>query len=291
MFGYVKPFKPDLRIREFEQYKAVYCSLCKSLKKNYGFLTGFTLNYDFVFMALMFLSLDNQGITLQKGRCRYNPLKSCNFCAGQPEAIDFSAGVAVLLTYYKLCDTISDSKGLKRMAAVIAKAFAKRPYKKAVREHPGIDTVMADYISAQNQVEAENSNDIDQAADPTATMLSRLCTVRLKNEERQPILERLGYCLGRWIYLIDAADDFEKDRKQHNYNVYVNNFGNDILTDEVKSEIEKTLNFCAVEAARMLFELPVDRHKPVLENILTDGLLYTQKLVLWQKGRKKETKL
>ena len=53
MFGYVKPDKSELRIKEYETYKAVYCALCKELGKRYGLMSRLTLNYDYTFLLSM----------------------------------------------------------------------------------------------------------------------------------------------------------------------------------------------------------------------------------------------
>ena len=52
MFGYVKIYKPELKVKHYEAYKGVYCSLCKTLKKEYGAFASLTLNYDFTLLAL-----------------------------------------------------------------------------------------------------------------------------------------------------------------------------------------------------------------------------------------------
>ena len=52
MFGYVIPRKSELRVREWESYRAYYCGLCKELGREYGFLSRFVLNYDLVLLAL-----------------------------------------------------------------------------------------------------------------------------------------------------------------------------------------------------------------------------------------------
>ena len=36
MFGYVRPFKSELLVREYDQYKAAYCQLCRALREHYG---------------------------------------------------------------------------------------------------------------------------------------------------------------------------------------------------------------------------------------------------------------
>ena len=58
MFCYFRHYKPHMRVCEYESYKSVYCALCKQIGKEYGFLSRFTLNYDFTFLALLGLAVD-----------------------------------------------------------------------------------------------------------------------------------------------------------------------------------------------------------------------------------------
>jgi len=279
MFGYVRPYKPDLRIREFDDYKTVYCTLCKRTRKVYGFLSGFTLNYDLAFLAVMLMALDKCDLISQKGRCVYNPLKKCTFCAAY-EQIDFCAGVAMLMVFYKLNDSISDSNGLKALFYRFIKMLFSKASKKAKKNHPQIDEKLSEIMKTQFELEKNKCSDIDNAADPTASMLSYILTYRYQDFEKKETLQRLGYCLGRWVYLIDAADDYSTDLKKKNYNVYIEKHGeNSELTPEIKEEINRSLNFCAVEAAHMLFDLDIEKQRAILENILTDGLCNMQNFI------------
>ena len=80
MFGYIRVSKPELKIKEYEMYKAVYCSLCKKLGKDYGFFSRFALSYDFTFTALTELALSESFCGTYRKNCTFNPLKKCAFC-------------------------------------------------------------------------------------------------------------------------------------------------------------------------------------------------------------------
>ena len=118
MFGYVKVCKPELKIKEFEFYKAVYCSLCKQLGKEYGPLARLTLNYDFTFLALLSMALDDENYTACRKRCTCNPLKKCNYIC-EKEQLSFPSGAAMIMLYYKLLDNIADEKGFKKLGCLI----------------------------------------------------------------------------------------------------------------------------------------------------------------------------
>ena len=87
MFGYIRPFKPEMRVCEYEAYKGIYCALCKALGKEYGIAARFALSYDGAFVALLSVSLSQECATMQKGRCTCNPLKGCNFLCGAEKSL------------------------------------------------------------------------------------------------------------------------------------------------------------------------------------------------------------
>ena len=112
MFGYIKIAKPELKIKEYETYKAVYCTLCRTLGKEYGIWTRFTLSYDFTFLALLNMALSDGCDEAERKHCVCNPLKKCNYCKND-EKIKMPAAAAMIMVYYKLLDNIADEKGIK----------------------------------------------------------------------------------------------------------------------------------------------------------------------------------
>ena len=104
MFGYVRPYKSELLVREYEQYKSVYCELCRELGKSYGWTARFTLSYDCTFYALLSLAVTEAKVTLHQGRCTVNPMKKCSFIESGGEDYKKAAALSVLLTYHKLRD-------------------------------------------------------------------------------------------------------------------------------------------------------------------------------------------
>jgi hypothetical protein len=112
MFGYIRPVKGELYVKDSEFYSAVYCGLCRYGGKHISHLTRWLLNYDFVLLALLRMSLNDEAVCVEKKRCPYK-LKKCN-CALANESYGFVSSAFGLLTYYKLLDDIQDEKGFKR---------------------------------------------------------------------------------------------------------------------------------------------------------------------------------
>ena len=81
------------------------------------------------------------------------------------------------------------------------------------------------------------------------------------------MLARIGYCLGRYIYLLDAVIDLSDDKKTGNYNVLKNADDNDI-----KERIKQQLYFCVNEASKAFELLEIKKYKNILGNIIYLGL-------------------
>ncbi len=266
MFGYVRACKSELKIKEYETYKAVYCSLCKKLGRSYGILSRFTLSYDFTFLALLNMSLQDGCDGFYQKRCTFNPLKKCNYCKND-NAIDMPAAAAMIMLYYKILDNIADERGFKKVGYWLLKPIFSHAHKNAANQHPDIENAVKEYIFAQNALEKAGCTSIDEAADPTAKVMEKILAFCSEDDTQKRVLNRLGYCLGRYIYLLDAAVDLPQDIKNGSYNVL-----KAIDASEVNERIKGQLYFCANEAARAFELLDIKKYKTILGNIVYLGL-------------------
>lgn len=283
MFGYIRPYQPELKMREYEQYRGLYCSLCRCLGKRHGCLAQMTLSYDMTFLLLLHLALAEDCTGFHKARCPYNPLKK-RLCCGTGPALDRCADSSVLLVYYKAHDAVNDSRGVKRAAAWVALAAARRSHRRAAENEPALDAAMADYMQAQSLREAKKTASVDAAAEPTAVLLSHLCALPAANEKQQQVLARFGYCLGRWIYLMDAADDLVEDSQSGNYNPFLVGLGRRPFAEEqlqvCREKARGSLN-ASLAACKAAYELlDVRRFDGILRNILEWGMPQVQQQVL-----------
>ena len=283
MFGYVKLFKPTITMGEYEQYKGIYCTLCKRLGKRYGLLSRFTLSYDMTFLALLQMATEDQDADFCPSRCSFNPTKRC-LKAQNTAAIDRAADIGTILTYYKLRDTLADEGYLKRMAARCALPFAKRAHKKAKQNVPAIDQAVERMMIAQARLEAEACASIDRAAEPFALLLQTLAGDIAADDSQRRVLERFGYCLGRWVYLMDAVDDLADDLEEERYNPYIlaRNLreGDEQGVKEARAYSLFTLNACLAECKAAYDLLEIRRFDGILRNILEEGMAHAQKRVI-----------
>lgn len=286
MFGYIKTYQPELKMGEFEQYRGLYCSLCRRLSKRYGCTAQMTLSYDMTFLLLMYLALSEECVGFHKGRCPYNPLKKRSCCGDHP-ALDRCADASVLLVYYKTLDTVTDSKLFKRLAARIALIPASRHRRRAASHEPEMDKAMEAYMQAQNAVEQARTASLDAAAEPTANLLSFLCALAATDDKQRRVLERFGYCLGRWIYLMDAADDLESDSKTGNYNPLLQGAADTTVLTDCRERVRYSLNASLAECKAAYELLTIRRFDGILRNVLEHGMHAAQRTVLDGNPKKK----
>ena len=289
MFGYILPDKPEMKMKEFELFRAYYCGICKSMGRNSGFGARMSLNYDAVFLGLFLSSLIESENEIKKEGCIANPIKKKPVVKNS-KALDYAADINTLLTYYKLLDDIKDERSIKAMAAYPLFSGAR---KKAKKRYPEADLMIRNSMEKQAQMENSAEKSIDAAAEPFGKLLADLFThgykelTTEKNEAELRSLEWIGYNIGKWIYTLDGFDDIEKDLKEDNYNAFVLNFEannrnqaeKDLPIVEKACRIkdasrEKTvfiLESCLSQLAKT-FELLDMRNTPILENIIYLGM-------------------
>ncbi len=277
MFGYIKAYKPDLKVAEFEVYRGVYCSLCRTLGKRYSTAARMTLSYDFTFFALMIMALKEENITFRKGYCSYAPMiKKRILCDTEHnEALNISADVAMLLVYHKLTDSICDDRFWKRQKARLAQRFIKRDYKRACKRRPDEARAVEQYIHQQTCVEKAAIASVDAAAEPTALLMEKLASMHFGSDNNE-VARRFAYCLGRYIYLADAADDIEEDIQSGNYNPYVASTEYD-LRDSIQLQLLKeyavqSLHGSMAVCAECYEELTIYRFDGIIRNIIYQGV-------------------
>lgn len=270
MFGYIKADLSKLNTEQIEQYKGVYCTLCNSLKKHYGFTARYLLNYDITFLALIRLALSENEPSSYEKYCPYK-CKKCTCISGDEDVFFYCCSVLVILAYEKILDDIRDEHFFKKLFSWLLSVFFKRKYNKAKGAFADLSEQISSNIALQQEFENRECSP-DKAAQPTADSLGKIFSFNTDDKK----LYNLGYFLGRWIYFLDAADDLESDRQKGSFNVFLNGNYN----------IEEILNLSIGEAVENYKNIDFNRYKPIIDNILFDGTFAVQNLVL--KGEKNE---
>ncbi len=273
MFGYVKTYTPELKTKEYEFYKSVYCGLCRSMGKCTGCLSSLALNYDFVFLALVRLALTEEEYQIDKKRCAVHPIEKRNIMR-QNDTLAYCAKASALLTYSKLKDDTKDKKGLRRIFPYLTLPFARRAMSAA--ELPTLQNRIESGLSALADIELSGRASVDTPAHIFGEILAEVFAYGIgqaDTDTNRRIAREIGYHTGRWIYAIDAVDDIESDAKSGNYNPFLLLY--DKITDERKEDIASALTLELTGIEKALDLIDSDRCSGILDilrNILYMGM-------------------
>lgn len=297
MFGYVKPFIPELKVCEDEIYKAVYCGLCKQLGRSYNQLSRLILSYDIVFLVLFALGISNEDVKFQRENCIAHPLKK-SLCLKSCMALEKAADISVIFSYFKFMDNVADERFLKKFISRIGLVTFKRMYEKAKRKHADVAGVVEELMNRQAEVEKNPNCSLDRTCDPIARCLGLIVQTLSDDSKTQKNLYRIGYMVGRYIYIMDALDDLNKDYKTGAFNPFLNKYSRDGLTksskidDNIKEEIFKNalcaLNFSVAQLAQAFELLEFNDYKSIVKNIIYLGLKSVEKKVFDKYSQKLE---
>ncbi len=237
MFGYIRPVKSELLVKDSELYSAIYCGMCRYGGKNISHLTRWLLNYDFVLLALLRMAICEENICIYSKRCPYKLKKKP--CVCNDSGYEYVCSAFGLLTYAKLLDDINDEKGFKRFCKKAVKPIFAHIAKKSDR-FDGLKAIIDIGIDYTNKIENEKCNSVDKAADGFATMMKNIAAYQIDGEKKL-IAENCGYHIGRFIYIADALDDAYYDLQSGNYNPLLQKYGSlDGIYENIE-EIKETL--------------------------------------------------
>ena len=287
MFGYVVPLRGELKVRELDAYQGVYCGLCHTLGRRYGFFPRLLLSYDFAFLA-MTLARSEETVELERRRCIACPIRGKKVCPARPE-LDIAADESVILTYWKLRDSVSDRGFFRGLPARLLSLLLRPAYRKAARLRPDFDRQTVACLKELQGLEESKSASLDRTADTFARILAAAAP-KVGEAARDRALEQMLYHIGRWIYLVDAWDDLEEDRAAGRYNPLLLRFpdGPEAHREEVRLTLSHSLNL-AISAHHLADSGP---WSSVILNILCLGLPMVEEAVFtgqWRR-RKKENR-
>ena len=212
MFGYVRPTLDRLTEEERQAYKALYCGLCHTLGRRYGAVSRWILNYDFTFLA----ALLSGAVETEERRCIASPFRKRPASVGSA-ALDLAADCSVILTGYKLRDEVLDSSFFRAQGCRAAGAVLGGAFQKACRRHPRFAESTQREMARLLTLEQQRCATLDEPADTFACLLAGIAE-EVEDPVQRRVLAQFLYHLGRWIYLVDALDDLEKDAAAGQYN-------------------------------------------------------------------------
>ena len=274
----MRPPLQDLPQEETERFRRIYCGLCHTLGQRCGTAARFILNYDFTYLAIL-LSAGREGAR-HTARCIAHPVHGRTYLESDA-AMETAADESVILAYWQLRDGVADHDWFHSLKYRGLSDLLEPAYRRAAAARPGFDESTRRQLRLLAELEAENCDSLDRAADAFAALLSGAAQ-EVDEPVRRRVLEQLLYHLGRWVYLVDAADDLKKDTASGNYNPVALRFGltDGAWTPEARREFAATLDH-SIHMMTTAFELwDFGVWTPILETTLYNGLFRVGKAVL-----------
>lgn len=228
MFGYVTPCKAELKVKELDFYKALYCGLCDTIGRQVSRGLTLSLSYDFVFLALVRAMATDASFQAAPKRCAVHPTKkrphviSC-------ECLEYCARAALILTYENLTDDLRDKDHgfWKGVGLRFYRFWLGRARKKLFRREPVWQELSGEVALALEEIsrlEKENCQDMDRLCHAFGKVMQCVLCFGLEGDALT-VCQEIGDCIGRIIYTADACDDLEKDQKRQSFNPLLLQYG------------------------------------------------------------------
>ncbi len=219
MFGYIKAYAPEMKMCEYEYYRAAYCGLCRAMGRCTGQCSRCLLNYDFTFMALVRIALTGEQPQFRRRRCFVHPFKK-RLEMTQTGELDYCARASVLLSRHKCRDDMADERGMRKLRARLALIFMKSAYKRACRTLSELDASIAAELEILASLEREKCASVDIPATSFGRLTASILSYGLEGG-KAAVARQIGFHIGKWIYIADALDDYASDKKDGKYNPFV----------------------------------------------------------------------
>ncbi|MBR6728787.1 MAG: hypothetical protein IKL80_01385 [Clostridia bacterium] len=279
MFGYIRIDKDELKVRDYNLFKAYYCGVCQTLKKMYGFPARYFLSYDATFLALLMGAVQKEAPIACPGRCLANPMIK-RPTLQQDAVLSYSAAVNVLLVWFKLKDDLADNHSMK---AILLLPFLYGKQKKAQKKYPALYQKISEGLQNLSKLEKEHCKNAEAPAAAFGKLTADIFDAEsLLSAENRRILSHMGFLLGRFIYLLDAWEDRDADAKKGSYNPFL--LEESVNEDDVKLSLTYTLS----ELASSMELLETVRNREIIENIMYLGLKNVLEQVFSGRNNKKE---
>lgn len=261
MFGYIVVNQQELKLREFELYRSFYCGLCRELKRSYGKRGQLTLSYDLTFLILLLTSLYEEETEVSSCKCAARPLE--RHPTRSNRFTEYAADMNLMLSYYKCEDDWQDEKKVSKKAGAI---FLRGRVKAVEKKYPKKAGIVRECLGAIHRCEAEGSGNVDEAAGFFGNIMEEIFV--FQQDEWEQELRRIGFFLGKFVYLMDAYEDIEEDQKKGNYNPFSGLY----KRPGFEEDCERILTMMMAECSRSFEKLPLLEYTEILRNILYSGV-------------------
>lgn len=267
MFGYVTPLKAELKVREYDVFKAYYCGLCREIGEK-SYISKMTLTYDMTFLGLLLSSIYLDKTGTQKSFCPFK-MSKVEMISKNP-FLEYAAEMNILLSNRKIVDDYNDDE--KYISLLASKVIKLNKYKTISKDK--IERIDY-YLNEINRLEKNKCDSIDEISGCFGEATGEIFAVYDDNNAK--LLRFIGVNIGKWIYTLDAYDDLLDDIKNGSYNSLIYRFQyNNEKPEEFKAGIKDNMQFvlikCLDEISKAFELLNIKKNKGLIENIIYMGM-------------------
>lgn len=261
MFGYVSINPQALTEAEKRRFRAFYCGLCRVLREAYGDVGRLTLSNDMTFLTLLLSALYEPDEQAYDERCALHPVKPHH--AVTHACTRYAADMNILLAYYKCLDDAADEKSLRGRAG---QAALKKAFMRVRADWPVQCQTVQESLAALTELEKAESTDLDALTRQSGRMLGACFLWR--QDAFAPYLREMGDALGRFIYLMDAYEDYDADEKHRRFNPLRALHAQ----PDYEERMEEILTLEMSRCARAFECLPIQQDAGLIRNVLYSGV-------------------
>lgn len=278
MFGYIIMNKPESRFREYDEYRTYYCGLCRELKEKYGIAGQISISYDMTFLVLLLDGLYEPSIRKGTSYCAIHPFRKQMI--RKSTVTEYAADMNLLLTYYKCADDWTDERKISRYAYA---RLLEEKKQEIAKKYPEKAERIQKSLQELSELEKANERNLDRVSGCFGNIMAEIMAYQADMWEAS--LRKIGFYLGKFIYICDAYEDAEEDVKKGNYNP----FSEIYIMKEFEENVKQILLMMITEVCREFEKLPVFRHADILRNILYSGV-WCRYIEVSEKRKKQQEK-
>jgi hypothetical protein len=260
LFGYVSASYKELTPQQKLRYNSIYCGICRQIHAQSGSVARLGLSYDIAFLSALLMSLYEPEETSGANSCLPHPVTKKPWV--DSTYIRYGADMNVALSYYQLLDDWQDDR---KLTAKLLSGAMETPAGEIALRYPRQCRAIEDCIRRLSRLEQEGCDNPDLCAGCFGDLMGELFVY--EEDLWSPTLRQMGNALGRFIYLLDAAVDYDKDEKKGSYNPFLA-----MGTGKDWPRWEQYLVMTMGRCTEYFEKLPLVQDKDLLDNILYSGV-------------------
>ncbi len=269
MRGRLRPYLPELTIRDYNIYQRYTRGVRRQLYKEYGLFSCWMLHHHGVVYAILADSLAGRPATCRVERLPGTLIRAPLMC--QTKGIWLAARMEILMSWHRLQECKwQDLRFYQKLRWAVHRLLLHRAYCKAAQEVPALERL---FRQEKAQIEAQmelHSKDYALAAEPMSNVFGALYSSLAPDDATaRKNMRYIGCCIGRAFYLLDKAEGYLVDKRYGRYNVFIEN---GLSREEADANAHRQAIDAVNDLARVYSMMDIKLNRSLLGNIMILGL-------------------